>query len=52
MNIKKLIVASLVAFTGLAVLAPSIASAAPHHRGHQVCHWDKHHHHRVCHWVR
>ena len=49
MKIKHLIVSSLVAFAGLAALAPTIASAAPHH--HKVCHMDRHHH-RVCHWVR
>jgi hypothetical protein len=51
MRIKRLLISSLVAFAGLAVLAPTIASAAPH-RGHKVCHWDRHHHHRSCHWVR
>jgi hypothetical protein len=50
MKIKQIILSSLVAFAGLAALAPTIASAAPH-RGHQVCHVD-HHHHRTCHWVR
>jgi hypothetical protein len=49
MKIKQLILSSVVAFAGLAVLAPTIASAAPHR--HQVCHWGPHHH-RVCHWVR
>ena len=50
MKIKQLILSSVVAFAGLAVLAPTIASAAPRH-GHNVCHWGPHHH-RVCHWVR
>ncbi|MDQ8034764.1 MAG: HHHH-motif protein [Bordetella sp.] len=37
---------------GASLLAPSIASAAPHHRKpHKVCKIDRHHH-RVCHWVR
>jgi hypothetical protein len=52
MNTRKFAAALLVALVGVAALAPSVASAAPRHRGHQVCHWDKHHHHRVCHWVR
>lgn len=50
MKTKQLILSSLVAFAGFAFLAPTIASAAPHHR-HQVCKWGPHHH-RVCHWVR
>ena len=49
MNIKKLTTAALLAFSGFALLAPTVASAAPRH-GHQVCKW--HHHHKVCHWVR
>jgi hypothetical protein len=52
MKIKqRLLSAGFLAIVGLAVLAPSVASAAPYHRGHKVCHWDRHHH-RVCHWVR
>lgn len=50
MKIKHLVLSSVFAFAGLAVLAPSIASAAPRH-GHKVCKMDRHHH-RVCHWVR
>ncbi|MFM9923055.1 HHHH-motif protein [Variovorax sp. H27-G14] len=52
MKTKQLILSSILAFAGLAVLAPSIASAAPNHRAHKVCKWDARHHHRVCHWVR
>jgi hypothetical protein len=48
MNIKKLATAALLAFSGLALMTPTIASAAPHR--HKVCHWE--HHHKVCHWVR
>lgn len=51
MKIKHLILSTVVAFAGLATLAPTIASAAPRHRAHKVCHFD-HHHHRICHWVR
>ena len=50
MKFKQLAVSTIVAFAGLAALAPSIASAAPY-RAHKVCHIDRHHH-RVCHWVR
>jgi hypothetical protein len=49
---QHLLSASLLAIVGWALLTPSVASAAPYHRGHKVCHWDRHHHHRVCHWVR
>ncbi|HEY2254073.1 MAG TPA: hypothetical protein VGI11_00420 [Variovorax sp.] len=51
MNIKQIVLRSLVALAGLGALAPSIASAEPyhHHHGHQVCHW--YHHHQECHWV-
>ncbi|HEY4065945.1 MAG TPA: HHHH-motif protein [Burkholderiaceae bacterium] len=49
MTLKKLTAAALLAFSGLALLAPTVASAAPHR--HKVCHMDRHHH-RVCHWVR
>jgi len=35
-NLKNLILSSVVAFVGLAVLAPSDASAAS-----KKCHWDK-----------
>jgi hypothetical protein len=52
MKTKQLILSSVLAFAGLALLAPGIASAAPNHRAHKVCKWDAHHHHRVCHWVR
>ncbi|MBB3637652.1 MULTISPECIES: HHHH-motif protein [Variovorax] len=53
MKTKQLILSSVLAFAGLAMLAPSIASAAPrHHHKHKVCKWDARHHHRVCHWVR
>lgn len=53
MKIKQLILSSVLAFAGIAVLAPSIASAAPYHpKKHKVCKWDARHHHRVCHWVR
>lgn len=48
----RLLSASIFAIVGLAVLAPSVAAATPYHRGHKVCHWERHHHHRVCHWVR
>jgi hypothetical protein len=50
MQIKRLALASFLAFTGLTFLAPAIAEAAPGR--HKVCHWDRHHHHRSCHWVR
>ncbi|MDQ2733864.1 MAG: HHHH-motif protein [Pseudomonadota bacterium] len=50
-KLRPLAIASLVAFAGLAALAPTLVEAVPHHRGHQVCHWERHHH-RVCHWVR
>jgi len=48
---------SVVAFASLAVLAPSMASAAPSrghkaHHAHKVCKWDAHRHQRVCRWVR
>ncbi|BEP38417.1 hypothetical protein GmRootV59_55020 (plasmid) [Variovorax sp. V59] len=55
MKIKQLVLSSVVAFATLAAFAPTIASAAPHHRAHKahkVCKWNAHHHHRVCHWVR
>lgn len=54
MKTKHFILSSILAFAGLAVLAPSIASAAPPHhpKKHKVCKWDARHHHRVCHWVR
>ncbi|MET3918349.1 hypothetical protein ABID97_005180 [Variovorax sp. OAS795] len=57
MQIKRLILSSVIALAGVAALAPGMASAAPYrghdgHRAHQVCHWDAHHHHRVCRWVR
>lgn len=53
MKTKQLILSSVLAFAGLAMLAPSIASAAPrHHHKNKVCKWDARHHHRVCHWVR
>jgi hypothetical protein len=47
MNLKKITLATLLAFAGM-TLVPTIASAAPR-RGHQECHW---HHHKICHWVR
>ena len=50
MKIKQVIFSTLIAFAGLAALAPTVASAAPHK--HKVCKWDAHHHHRACHWVR
>lgn len=49
MTTKRLVASCLIAFVGFAAL-PTVASAAPH-RGHKVCHWERHHH-RVCHWVR
>lgn len=53
MKTKQLIFSGILAFAGLALLAPGIASAAPyHHPKHKVCKWDARHHHRVCHWVR
>ena len=53
MQLKKLGFTALLAFTGLAFLAPSIASAAPsRHHKHKVCKWDRHHHQQVCRWVR
>ncbi|WP_200934241.1 HHHH-motif protein [Variovorax sp. Root318D1] len=57
MQIKQIILSSAVAFASLAVLAPSMAAAAPYRgheaqRAHKVCKWDAHRHHRVCHWVR
>ncbi|MET3177274.1 UNVERIFIED_ORG: hypothetical protein ABIC43_000413 [Variovorax guangxiensis] len=54
MKTKHFILSSILAFAGLTVLAPSIASAAPPHhpKKHKVCKWDARHHHRVCHWVR
>lgn len=53
MKTKQLIFAGILAFAGVALLAPGIASAAPHHQPkHKVCKWDARHHHRVCHWVR
>ena len=53
MKTKQLIFSGILAFAGLALLAPGIASAAPyHHQKHKVCKWDARHHHRVCHWVR
>jgi hypothetical protein len=50
MKIKQFVVSTAVAFGVLAMLAPTIASAAPH-RAHKVCKVERHHH-RVCHWVR
>ena len=47
---QRVISAALLSAFGLAVLAPSVASAAPRHRVHKVCHWDRYHHQRVCHW--
>lgn len=57
MKIKQLILSSVVAFAGLAVLTPSIASAAQHREykarhAHKVCKWNAHGHQRVCRWVR
>ncbi|WP_454908806.1 HHHH-motif protein [Variovorax gossypii] len=53
MKTKQLIFAGILAFAGVALLAPGVASAAPHHQPkHKVCKWDARHHHRVCHWVR
>ncbi|OAK58075.1 hypothetical protein A3K87_03445 [Variovorax paradoxus] len=53
MKTKQFISAGILAFAGMALLAPGIASAAPrHHPKHKVCKWDARHHHRVCHWVR
>ena len=53
MKTKQLILSSILAFAGLAMLTPSIASATPYHpKKHKVCKWDARHHHRVCHWVR
>ncbi|RUR66415.1 hypothetical protein EJP67_05000 [Variovorax guangxiensis] len=53
MKTKHFILSSILAFAGLALLAPA-ASAAPYHhpKKHKVCKWDARHHHRVCHWVR
>jgi hypothetical protein len=49
MKFKSILMSAILA--GVAVLAPSIASAEPyHHHRHQVCHYD-HHHHHSCHWV-
>ena len=56
MKIKQFILSSVVAFASLAVLAPSMASAAPAHghkaHAHKVCKWEAHRHQRVCRWVR
>lgn len=53
MKTKQIIFSGILAFAGLALLAPGIASAAPRHpQKHKVCKWDARHHHRVCHWVR
>lgn len=50
MKTKHIALALSVLF-GASLLAPSIASAAPHRKAHKVCKVDRHHH-RVCHWVR
>jgi len=47
---KNLAFAVVLAASGLVMLTPLVASAAPHRKPHQVCHVD--HHHKVCHWVR
>ncbi|MDP9928658.1 hypothetical protein J2X90_001595 [Variovorax paradoxus] len=56
MKIKQFILSSVVAFASLAVLAPSMASAAPSRghkaHAHKVCKWEAHRHQRVCRWVR
>ena len=52
MTIKQLVAAGTLALAGIAVLAPTVAAAAPHYKKHKVCKWDRHHHQRVCHWVR